>query len=139
MAMQLLRTEPNSTIVGYGSRVSELPISANEPLTSVIEKTSALNFGSTNPSLAIDYMRTNGNNFDAMISITDNEVNHGTHPSQAIKKYRDGSGREGHMVVVGMTATRFSMADPLDSKSLDVVGFSSDAPRIITDFVGGRI
>lgn len=139
MAMQLLRTEQNAEIVGYGTRVESLNLKANMNLEKVVSEVSAKNFGGTNPSLAIDYMRTHGNDFDALISITDNEVNHGTHPSQSIKRYREGSGRDGRMVVVGMTATRFSMGDPLDTRSLDVVGFSSDAPRIITDFVGGRI
>jgi 60 kDa SS-A/Ro ribonucleoprotein len=39
--------------------------------------------------------------------------------------------------VVGMTATNFSIADPNDPGSLDVAGFDSAVPQLITDFSRG--
>jgi 60 kDa SS-A/Ro ribonucleoprotein len=41
-------------------------------------------------------------------------------------------------VVVGMTATKFSIAEPGNPAMMDVVGFSSDAPQLISGFVGGK-
>jgi 60 kDa SS-A/Ro ribonucleoprotein len=38
------------------------------------------------------------------------------------------------LVVVGLTATNFSIADPNDSGMLDVVGFDASAPNVIADF-----
>ena len=43
------------------------------------------------------------------------------------------------LVVVGMTATQFSIADPADPGMLDVVGFDAAAPEIISQFVRGTI
>ena len=43
------------------------------------------------------------------------------------------------LVVVGMTSTQFTIADPKDAGSLDIVGFDTAAPNIISDFVAGRI
>jgi 60 kDa SS-A/Ro ribonucleoprotein len=40
-------------------------------------------------------------------------------------------------VVVGMTATGFSIADPSDPGMLDVVGFDGAVPSLITEFARG--
>jgi 60 kDa SS-A/Ro ribonucleoprotein len=39
--------------------------------------------------------------------------------------------------VVGLTATRFSIADPNDPGMLDVAGFDTAVPTLITDFARG--
>jgi 60 kDa SS-A/Ro ribonucleoprotein len=43
------------------------------------------------------------------------------------------------LIVVGMTSTGFSIANPDDGGMLDVVGLSTDTPKIIADFSAGRI
>ena len=43
------------------------------------------------------------------------------------------------LVVVAMTGTQFSIADPNDPLCLDVVGFDTTTPQVITDFAAGRI
>ena len=43
------------------------------------------------------------------------------------------------LIVVGMTATNFTIADPEDPGTLDVVGFDTATPRLISDFAAGRI
>ena len=44
-------------------------------------------------------------------------------------------GRAAKLVVVGMTATGFTIADPNDAGMLDVVGFDAGAPQVMADFV----
>jgi 60 kDa SS-A/Ro ribonucleoprotein len=61
------------------------------------------------------------------------------HPVEALKKYRKESGIDAKLVVVGMTSTGFSIADPNDSGSLDVVGFDTVTPQIISQFAAGRL
>ena len=39
------------------------------------------------------------------------------------------------MIVVGMTSNGFSIADPDDAGMLDVVGFDTAVPQIMSDFV----
>ena len=38
------------------------------------------------------------------------------------------------LVVVGMTASNFSIADPRDAGMLDVVGFDTATPKVISEF-----
>ena len=40
-----------------------------------------------------------------------------------------------HLNVVGMTSNGFTLADPNDRGMLDVVGFDSSVPAVISDFV----
>lgn len=70
---------------------------------------------------------------------TDSETwfNRNMHPVQALRDYREATGIPAKLIVVGMTATEFSIADPADKGNLDVVGFSSDAPSVISMFISG--
>ena len=43
------------------------------------------------------------------------------------------------LVVVGMQSNGFTIADPNDPGMLDVVGFDSATPEIITNFSAGKI
>jgi len=69
------------------------------------------------------------------VVITDNETWAGEiHPSQALKEYRARINPEAKMIVIGMTSTGFSIADPSDPLSLDVVGFDTSTSSIIAEF-----
>jgi len=71
---------------------------------------------------------------------TDNETWAGAvHPSVALRQYREATGIAARLVVVGLTATGFTIADPADGGMLDVVGFDAAAPALIGDFVAGRL
>jgi len=66
---------------------------------------------------------------------TDSETWAGSiHPCKALNKYRREMGIPARLVVVGMTSTGFTIADPSDAGMLDVVGFDSAAPQVISDF-----
>ena len=43
------------------------------------------------------------------------------------------------LAVVGMTATKFSIADPTDAGQLDVVGFDTATPDLISAFSRGEV
>jgi 60 kDa SS-A/Ro ribonucleoprotein len=59
----------------------------------------------------------------------------GIHPVQALNDYRRKMGIAAKLVVVAMTGNKFSVADPNDAGMLDVVGFSTDTPNVMTDFI----
>jgi 60 kDa SS-A/Ro ribonucleoprotein len=59
------------------------------------------------------------------------------HPHQALAEYRHRMGRPARLVVVGMTATGSTIADPKDPGMLDVVGFDAAAPQVMADFARG--
>jgi 60 kDa SS-A/Ro ribonucleoprotein len=61
------------------------------------------------------------------------------HPAQALRAYRRASGIEARLVVVGMVSDGFSIADPADAGMLDVVGFDTATPQLISDFARGAL
>ena len=62
------------------------------------------------------------------------------HPMVALQQYRSFSGKkDAKLAVCGMCATEFSIADSSDPNMLDIVGFDSAAPRVLSWFASGRI
>lgn len=56
-----------------------------------------------------------------------------------MKEYRDKVGHDVKMIVVGMTSTGFTIADSNDPSMLDVVGFDTAAPNIMSDFISNKL
>lgn len=153
LAMVQAATESNVDFVGftsggsyYGSRrsygtdgLSVLDISARRRMDDVIRYISGMPFGGTDCSLPARWAKAQGKVYDGIVLYTDNETWAGSHPFQALETYRNHVGLPVRQVVVGMTATGFSIADPADTNSLDVAGFDSAIPNLITDFVAGRV
>jgi len=129
---------------GYGRRkanvqdsgpVSILKISPRQRLDDVIETISGLPFGTTDCALPFEWALDNKLPVENFAVYTDNETYAGRQaPSQALKAYRQKTGIAAKSVVVGMTATNFTIADPKDAGMLDVVGFDTAAPQIMSDF-----
>jgi len=72
---------------------------------------------------------------DTFVILTDSETWAGdVHPARALEDYRRASGIDARLVVVGMVANGFSIADPNDPGMLDVVGFDTATPQLLTDF-----
>jgi 60 kDa SS-A/Ro ribonucleoprotein len=137
MALVSANLESSYAIYGFGSTYRELDISPNQRLDDAMRRMSDQHFGSTDASLAMKYALAHKMEIDAFVVITDNEINRGTHPAQALNEYRQKTGIPTKLVVVGMTATDFTIADPKDAGMLDVVGFDTNAPSVIADFIRG--
>lgn len=136
MALITASVEQNYVIVGFSHSLMELKISSKQRLDDVVNYISGLSFGRTDCSLPMIWAQQNKLKVDAFSVYTDNETWCGKiHPHQALNQYRKSSGLPAKSVVVGMTATNFTIADPNDSGMLDVVGFDSAVPQIISDFV----
>jgi 60 kDa SS-A/Ro ribonucleoprotein len=72
---------------------------------------------------------------DVFVVITDSETWAGAiHPSQALQEYRTRFNPKAKMIVVGMTSNGFTIADPADPLSLDVVGFDTSTPNVVAEF-----
>jgi 60 kDa SS-A/Ro ribonucleoprotein len=77
---------------------------------------------------------------DTFVIYTDSETwADDIHPVQALYDYRHASGIDARLVVVGMVANGFSIADPGDRGMLDVVGFDTATPQLIADFARGTV
>lgn len=116
--------------------VSELSLSPRQRLDDAVRSIDNLPFGGTDCSLPMTHALENGLEFDAFVVFTDNETWGGDiHPHQALRRYRERTGIDAKLIVVGMTATDFSIADPDDLGMLDIAGFDSNVPGLIHDFI----
>jgi 60 kDa SS-A/Ro ribonucleoprotein len=137
MALITMATEPNVVVGAFTTQFSTLTISARQRLDDVIHEISRHSFGGTNCSLPFTWAKHHGYSFDAVVTYTDNETwAGGMHVIEALKQYRKFSGISAKNVVCGVTSTGFSIADPNDPGMLDVVGFDSNCPALISDFIG---
>jgi 60 kDa SS-A/Ro ribonucleoprotein len=116
--------------------VTTLDISPRQRLDDVIGEVNGLPFGGTDCSLPMIYALDKGLEVDAFVVYTDNETWAGNiHPHVALEKYRKETGINAKLIVVGMIASEFSIANPDDPGMLDVVGFDTAAPAVMANFV----
>lgn len=114
-----------------------LDIKASDSIAAVIGKTAQLPARGTDCSLPMRDALKRQIPVDCFIVITDNETWAGSiHPCAALRDYRAKTGIPAKLVVVAMTSTGFTIADPDDAGTLDIVGFDAAAPQVIADFVG---
>lgn len=154
LALVQLATEPSATAVGFTtadggvagwggqdwhrSTLRPLAISPRQRLDDALRVVDAMPMSGTDCALPMVWAREQGLEVDTFVVYTDNETWAGkVHPHQALAEYRRASGIAAKLVVVGMTATEFTIADPSDPGMLDVVGFDGAVPSLITEFARG--
>jgi len=135
MAMVTLKSEPQTHLIGFSHVLVPINISRCSRLDSVIEKIDCIDYGRTDCAQPMIYALQNQLEVDAFVVYTDNETWAGQiHPSQALVQYRKTTGINAKLIVVGMTATEFTIADSSDPGMLDVVGFDASCPAVMADF-----
>lgn len=141
MALVTANVERNYEIVGFNNRLVDIKISPRMSLAKVTNAMNGWDGGSTDCSKPMSHALNKKLDVDNFCVYTDNETWHGkTHPSQAMRNYRQKMNKpDSKLIVVGLTATNFSIADPNDKGMLDVVGCDASMPRIISEFAKGNI
>ena len=160
LALVTAATEPEYEIVGFfagthgwkpsanrrrvwslgDDGISPLAISPRQRLTDAVQAVSNLPFGGTDVALPMLYAQAQGLEVDTFVIYTDSETWAGdVHPAQALRDYRLASGIDARLVVVGMVSNGFTVADPADEGMLDVVGFDTATPQLISDFARGAV
>jgi len=125
---------------GYEDGLTPLAISPRQRLDDAIKTVSDLPFGGTDCALPMLYAQATEREVDAFVIYTDSETWAGViHPAQALRAYRRASGIDARLVVVGMVSNAFSIADPNDPGMLNVVGFDTATPQLISDFARGAL
>jgi len=145
LALVQLATEPDATAYGFSSAggwykpaLAPLGISPRRRLDDALAAVSSIPMGGTDCALPMLHAIEQGLEVDTFVIYTDNETWSGkVHPHQALRRYRECSGIDARLIVVGMTSTGFSIADPDDPGMLDVVGFDAAVPSLITEFARG--
>ena len=125
------------TNVGLGSGLTPLSISPRQRLDDVVRGITAIPFGGTDCALPMVEALKHRWAVDTFVVYTDSETWAGNiHPAQALREYRERMGIAAKLVVVAMASNGFTIADPNDAGMLDVVGFDTATPQVITDFAG---
>jgi 60 kDa SS-A/Ro ribonucleoprotein len=152
LALVTLNVEPHTHVIGftgsgnYGwynrSRgrsdiggVKPLDISPRQRIDDVVLYMDRLDFGTTDCALPAMYAMKNNLPVDKIVTYTDNETwDGGKHPATALEELRRHSGIDTKQVVVGMVSNGFSIADDEDPLSIDIVGFDTATPQLISAF-----
>jgi 60 kDa SS-A/Ro ribonucleoprotein len=126
---------------GWGEQgLTPLSISPRQRLDDAVKTVNGLPFGGTDCALPMLYALAKRREIDTFVIYTDSETWAGNvHPAQALHDYRAASGIDARLVVVGMVSNGFSIADPTDPGMLDVVGFDTATPQLISDFARGAL
>lgn len=154
LSLVTVATEPNCDVVGFiaktgrstwsnwreNTELTELAISPRQRLDDVVRSISNLPMGGTDCALPMTWALEKGRRYETIAIMTDNETWAGNiHPHQALARYRQKTGIATKFVVLAMTATEVSIADPADRGSLDIAGMDSNVPNLISDFSAGRV
>jgi 60 kDa SS-A/Ro ribonucleoprotein len=150
LALITMATEPHTEAMAFSHDFIPLPISPRQRLDDVIDAVSGLGYSDTDCARPITWALEHKISVDSFVVYTDNEtnftgkwVNHqfvpAIHPSQALQQYRREMGIDAKLVVVAMTSTEFSIADPKDPGMLDCVGMDANAPAMISEFIKGGL
>jgi 60 kDa SS-A/Ro ribonucleoprotein len=120
--------------------LSPLAIGPRQRLDDAVQAVTDLPFGGTDCALPMLYAQAQEREIDAFVIYTDSETWAGdVHPAHALADYRRASGIDARLVVVGMVSNGFSIADPAAPGMLDVVGFDTATPQLISDFASGGL
>jgi 60 kDa SS-A/Ro ribonucleoprotein len=120
---------------GYDADMVELSISPRRRLDDIVRQITNLPLGGTDCALPMIDALEHRTPADIFVVLTDSETWAGSiHPMQALNDFRRTMGIPAKLVTVGMVANDFSIADPNDAGSMDVVGFDTAAPTLIHDF-----
>lgn len=136
MALITASVEKDYHIMAFDQGIRDLDISPRMRLDEVLRKVSNINGGGTDCALPMLWAKEQKVKVGGFFVYTDSETYAGAiHPAQALKQYRDAQVADARQVVIGMASNGFTIADPNDRYAMDVVGFDTAVPNVISAFV----
>jgi 60 kDa SS-A/Ro ribonucleoprotein len=162
MALITAATEPRADIVAFSHTMVPLEISPDMRLDAVLAKMNAIPYGGTIVSLPImDAAQQGIRDIEAFVTYTDSETFNGYQGwggfvstswgprsrerveiptvSAALRNYRERNGKSTRNAVVAFSTNDITVADPADPGQLDVAGFDTATPQLISDFIAGTL
>lgn len=124
----------------YSQAVTDLDtmVSPNRRLDDVIRDVQRLPMGGTDIAVPIMYALEKGLRPEVFLILTDNETWAGDiQPFEALETYRRKTGIDAKVIFLSTEATQNTLIDPNDKNSLDIAGFDSAAPQIVSSFARG--
>ncbi|XP_064624704.1 RNA-binding protein Ro60-like [Lineus longissimus] len=141
LSMVTARTESNFEVVAFSHKLTSVNITQRMTLNQVTKTFNRIRMGGTDCALPMTWAAQNKKKFDVFVVYTDSETWFGNiHPAEALRQYRIKSGIwDAKLIVCGMAANQFTIADPSDPGMLDMVGFDSAGPEIMRNFTLGQL
>jgi 60 kDa SS-A/Ro ribonucleoprotein len=139
LALITAATEDRYEVNAFTGSLTPLDISPRQRLDDVLRRTRSLPFGRTDCALPMLTAAASRTEVDTFVIYTDSETNQNSvHPHVALQRYRDQMGINARLVVVAMTSTGFTIANPDDPGMLDLVGFDGSLPDLVSGFARGE-
>jgi 60 kDa SS-A/Ro ribonucleoprotein len=136
MSLVTANVEPQHAFTAFTSGIIPISISPSWRLAEAVRYLDGFPFGGTDCAAPMVYATEHKIPVDEFVIYTDNETWFGDiHPCRALQQYRQKMGIPAKLVTVGMIGNKSTIADPNDSGMLDVVGFDTDTPALVSDFV----
>lgn len=140
LAMVTARAEQQYVIRGFSDKMVDLNIQPQDRLETVETRMNAIAAGWTLCNLPMEDAIKNNMDVDAFVIYTDSETGSTENPATVFKRFQTKMNKpEAKFIVNGMVANDISLADPNNPNMLDVVGFSSDTPAVMSAFIRGDI
>ena len=136
---RLPQARPQAAGAATADGITPLAISPRQRLDDAVRTVRDLPFGGTDCALPMLYAldaRAGGRHVRDLHRLARPGRATSTRPRRS-RDYRRASGIDARLVVVGMVSNGFTIADPNDAGMLDVVGFDTATPQLITDFARG--
>lgn len=136
LAMVAAKTEPNRAFVAFTHQLVPIDIGKHRRLDDVVQAMRELPFGGTDCALPMKWASDNKVKVDGFVVLTDMETWAGPkHVSERLRDYRRAFGIQSKLATVGMVSNGFSIADPNDAGQMDFVGFDTNTPAVLADFL----
>lgn len=110
-------------------------IHANSTFQEVLAAVQLSNWGATDISNGIRYLEHSNKHVDAIVVITDNDINTGEKPLVALNSYRKTIGNPNvKLITLAVQLNDLTIADPSDKGMLDMCGFDTNSYQVMHAF-----
>ena len=139
MALVTCATEAACSVVAFGAQLTPVAMKGGMTVTQAVS-VSDMSFGATDCALPMLHALKNGIAVDCFVVYTDSETWFGSvHPQVALQQYRAATGIQAKLVVVGMVSNNLTIADPSDQHTLNLAGFDTSTPEVLSLFARGEL
>ena len=136
------KLSPNTHVYSFTTTFKNVTGAFSSPGLTLDQAIRATNdvFGGTDCALPMKHATDHRIPIDAFIVYTDSETYAPTiHPQVALEQYRKSMGINAKLIVVGMASNCLSIADPNDRNTLNLAGFDTSTPTIMSMFINGEL
>jgi len=136
MAMVTARVEPTYEVCVFSDTLRTVDLSPCQRLDDVSKTISGMRAGGTNCALPMQMALQKKVMVDSFVIYSDNETWAGRqHVVQALQEYRNKVNPNAKFIAVSMLPVHHTIVDPKDAGMLDVIGFDTATPSLISAFI----